>query len=81
MQILNIISVIAVSDEHHRILTLRVQTSGYRSLALDVAPHTGKIIKNGPRCVFLKEEKICNKMVYYTLYFGQLPIVRIKLQS
>jgi len=29
------------------------------------APRTGKIVKNS---VFLKEEKICYKMIYYTLY-------------
>jgi len=35
----------------------------------DLAPRTGKIIKNGLPC-FLKEEKICYKIVYYTLYFS-----------
>jgi len=34
------------------------------SLAAAIAPHRSKIIKNG----FLKEEKICYKMEYYTLY-------------
>jgi len=29
---------------------------------------TGKMIKNGP--VFFKEEKICYKIVYYTLYLS-----------
>jgi len=43
------------------------------SLVAVVAPRTGKIIKNGP--VFLKKEKICYKMVYYTLYLST-PIVR-----
>jgi len=36
------------------------------SLAAAVVPRTGKIIKNGT--VFLKEEKIYYKMIYYTLY-------------
>jgi len=35
------------------------------SLAVAVAPRTGKIIKNG--LMFLKEKKICYKMVYYTI--------------
>jgi len=35
------------------------------SLAAAVAPRTGKMIKN---IVFLKEEKICYKMVNYTLH-------------
>jgi len=35
------------------------------SLVAVVAPHTGKIIKNG---LDVFEEKICHKMVYYTLY-------------
>jgi len=36
------------------------------SLAAIVLPCTGKIIENG--LVFLKEAKICYKMVYYTLH-------------
>jgi len=36
------------------------------SFAAPVAPRTGKINKN----VFLQEEQICCKMVYYTLYLG-----------
>jgi len=35
------------------------------SLVADVAPRTGKFIKNGLMC--LKEEKICYKMVYYII--------------
>jgi len=34
------------------------------SLAMAVAPRTGKIIKKW----FLEDEKICYKMVYHTLY-------------
>jgi len=34
-------------------------------LLVAVAPRTGKIIKNG---LFLKEEKIYYKMVYYTFF-------------
>ena len=37
-------------------------------LAGAVAPSTGKIMENFPN--FLKEDKICYKMVYKTLYFG-----------
>jgi len=37
------------------------------SFAVAIAPQTGKIIKNG---MFLKEEKICYKMVYSTLHLG-----------
>jgi len=37
------------------------------SLVAVVALRTGKIIKNN---VFLKEEKICYQMVYYTLYLS-----------
>jgi len=38
------------------------------SLAAAVAPRTGKIIKNGP--VFLKEEKIFYKIMYYILHLS-----------
>jgi len=38
------------------------------SLTLDVASYTGQLIKNCQ--MFLKKEKICYKMVHYTLYFG-----------
>jgi len=38
------------------------------SLSAAVGPRTGKIIKNG--LVVLKEEKICYKMVYYTLHLS-----------
>jgi len=44
------------------------------SLLAAVAPRTGIVIKNGLRVmasVFLKEEKICYKMVYYTLHLSQ----------
>jgi len=44
------------------------------SFAVPVAPRTGKIIKNG-LLMFLKDEKICYKMVYYTLYLSK-PIAR-----
>jgi len=35
-----------------------------------VAPRTGKIIKN--RVEFLKEQRICYKMVYYTVFLGSV---------
>jgi len=38
------------------------------SLVEAVAPRTGKINKNNP--VFLKEEKICYKIVYGILHFA-----------
>jgi len=37
------------------------------SFTAPVAPRTNKIIKND---VFLKEENICYKIVYYTLYLN-----------
>jgi len=52
-------------------LTLKVRRTAIEgmkpcSLALDVAPLPGKIIKNR-LAMFLQEEKICYKMVCYTL--------------
>ena len=38
------------------------------SLRTVVTPDTVRIMKNVPN--FLKEDKICYKMVYKTLYFG-----------
>jgi len=38
------------------------------SLVAVVPTRTGKFIKNGLVCLFLKEEKICYKTVYHTLY-------------
>jgi len=37
-----------------------------RSLVTVVAPRTGKLLKMAP--VFLKDQKIYYKIVYYTLY-------------
>jgi len=42
------------------------------SLVAVVAPRTDKIVKNGP--VFLKREKICYKMVYYTLCLEEIAL-------
>jgi len=41
-----------------------------------VAPRTGKTIKNGLN--FLKGEKICYKMTYYTLCLGLVRVTTIK---
>jgi len=40
-------------------------TTSLVEAAAAVAPRTGKIIKNS--LMFLKKEKMCYKMVYYTL--------------
>jgi len=37
-------------------------------LAMDVTPHTAKSSKTVS--MFLKKEKICYKIVYYTFYLG-----------
>jgi len=39
------------------------------SLVAAVVPRTGKIIKSGLG-VFIKEERICYKMVYFNLYLS-----------
>jgi len=58
-------------EAKYKTLTLKVRGTaidGMKLSSLALAPLTGKIIKSAS--MILKDEKICYKMVYYTLYFG-----------